>query len=689
MHRSFLISVIIAGYLVSCETPKLPSLNANLTVPLTTEYYDIYRLKKDLENGKDSLELAIVSDSVLLTINHDEQVIIGEHLDADPTVDSTNGVISNDLTLRDSVTTTFSLGLLGPAGVDALHNTTATIPFFNIPQTNNSVSFNNFTAATVLNGSKIRTTITNNTQASFDSLVIVIIGQNLVRVDSFRIAISALGGTKDTTRIFNSTTTVTTPLTVRVFGHSTGSAGDVLVNTNLAVSVKLVADVNGSSITGRFPSQTVTRVDSFKSSTNSVIDSGYIETGKITLNFTNLGLPVNAWLFFSSSDFDSAGIKLARTVRVPTGTPVVIKLDKWKIAPTSSAIGEQYLNYQYVIRTDSVPASSPPATIANGQGIKVKATLDTLKFSRLRAVLAQEEIDLDRTSQTIDIKHLDTVTIKRAFFEIITDHRIPFPMSLDITITGKRLSGLTKTTHILADIPAYVSGTSKQDTVRTTNYQEVADLLTILPDSIIVSGKVFVGDDISSGVVNRDDFINAQINLRAPLVFSLTNDTTRNIVKTDPSLMDIGPGDKEKLYERLKSVTITGKIRNHFPVPIMVQFFIDSSSVDPPTEIRFYDSTSAIKFVYPYIPLTISKGTTNAAGIVIASNDTTINYELDQSEYQKIFDSSIDSVKAEIYRGLKVKLLGTGGFVQVSANDYIDVNASVEFEYFIDEHLND
>jgi hypothetical protein len=686
--RSLLIVVVIAGYLVSCETPQLPSLNANLTVPLTTEHYDIYRLKKDLENSKDSLELAIVSDSVLLTINHDERVIIGEHLDADPTVDSTNGVISNDLKLKDSVTTTFSLGLLGPGSIDALHNTTVTIPAFNIPQRNRTASFNNFTAATVLNGSTIRTTITNNTQANFDSLTIVIIGQNLVRVDSFKIAVNT-GGTQNQTRTFSSTTTITTPLTVRVFGHSTGSTGNVLVDTSRAVSVKLVADVTGSSITGRFPSQTVTRVDSFKSSSNSVIDSGYIETGKITLNFTNLGLPVNAWLFFSSSDFDSAGIKLNRTIRVPTASSVIIELDEWKIVPSTSAIGNQYLNYQYVIRTDSVPASATPTTIANGQGIKVKATLDTLKFSRLRAKLAQEQVDLDRTSQYIDIKHLDSIQIKRAFFEIITDHRIPFPISLDITITGKKLPNTTKTAHIFANIPAYTSGTSRKDTVQTTNFDSVAALLNLLPDSIIVTGNVFVGDNITTGVVNREDFINAQINLRAPLIFELYGDSTSNLVKTDPSLMDLSPNDKEKLYDRLKSVIITGKIRNHFPVPISVQFFIDSSSVDPPTEIRFYDSTSAVKFVYPYSPLTISKGETNLSGIVTVAEDTTINYELDQSEYQRIFDSSIDSVNAKLFRGLKVKLLNTGASVQVSSSDYIDVNASVEFEYFIGEDNND
>ncbi|MBL7960494.1 hypothetical protein JNL27_09685, partial [bacterium] len=501
--------------------PKMPTVNAKLTIPLTNEHYDIYRLKKDLENKKDSLKLAIVSDSVLLTINHDEHVQIGDNLDTDPTVDSTEGLISNDLKLRDSVTTTFSLGVLGPASIDALANTNVIIPVFSFPQRTKTVTFAKFTGATILNGSTIKTTVTNNTQVGFDTLMIVIIGQNSARIDSFMSVVSSLGDTDTRVKTFTSTTVVTTPFTVRVYGHSTGSGSSVLVDTSRSVSIKMVVDITGSSITGRFPSQVITRADSFKTSSNSVIDSGYISSGKLTLNFTKT-IPVNATVLFTSEDFDSAGQSLTRSIRVTNSTaPVIILLNKWRVVPKDATIGNQYLDYNYIYTTDSISATGTPQTMANGQGIKVRATLDTMKFSRLRALLAQEQVDLDRSTQSIDIKHLDSIQIKRAFFEIITDHRISFPMSLDVTITGKRLPNITRTAHIIANIPAYTSGASQQDTVRTTNYDEVANLLSILPDSIIVTGMVFVGDDISSGVVNREDFINAQINLRAPLVFKL------------------------------------------------------------------------------------------------------------------------------------------------------------------------
>ena len=679
---------MILGFLASCETPKLPSVNAKLTIPLTNEHYDVFRLKKDLENGKDSLKLDIVSDSVLLTINHDEQVIIGDNLDTDPTIDSTDGLINNDLRLRDSATTALSLNILGPGSIDALANTTTVIPAFNITQKTRTVTFPKFTAATILSGSTFTTIITNNTQVAFDSLNVIIIGQNNVRVDSFKAVLPAAGGIGTRINTFVSTANVTTPLTVRVNGHSTGSGVSVTVDSSLAVSIKMVADISSSSITGRFPSQVIARDDSFKTSTNSVIDTGYISTGKLTLNFSKT-IPVDATVLFTSADFDSAGHPLTRSIRVTTSTaPVVLKLNNWKVVPKSAAIGNQYLNYYYTFTTDSITAAGTPQTITNGQGIKVRATLDTMKFSRIRATLAQEQVDIDPSSQSIDIKHLDSIAVKRAFFEIISDHRIPFPMTLDVTITGKHLPNTTKTAHILADIPAYTSGPSRKDTVRTTNYQEVADLLSILPDSIIVNGMVLVGNDIASGVVNREDFVNAKINLRAPLVFKLYGDSTSNTVRTKPASINIGENQKQKLYERLKSVAITGKVRNHFPVPVSVQFFIDSSSVEPPSEIRFYDSTSAVKFVFPYDPLEIREGTT-VGGIVTASEEMDLNYELDQSEYQRIFDSSIDSVKASIYRGLKVKLLNTGGYVQVSSDDFIDVETDLEFEYFIDEHIND
>lgn len=674
---------------MSCEMPQMPTVNAKFTIPLTNEHYDIYRLKKDLENGKDSLELTIVGDSVLLTINHKDTILIGDHLDADPVEDSTNGLISNDLKLRDSTTTTFSLGFLGPGSIDALHGTSVTIPAFNIPVRNRSVAFSNFSAATVLSGSVLRTTVTNGTQTNFDSLKVVIIDQTNATIDSYKVAVNASGGVQTPPKIFTSTTTLNMPLSLRVSGHSTGSGTSVTVDTSSSVSIKLVVDVTGSSITGKFPSQTIVRADSFKSSTNSVIDTGYIETGKLTLNFTNLDLPVSAWLYFSSSDFDSAGLKLSRAFRIPTGTPVVLKLDKWKVIPSGASIGNQYLNYEYTIRTDSAVSD---LTISNNQGLKVKATLDTMKFSRLRAKLAQEEVTLDRTSQVINIKHLDSIQIKRAFFEIITNHRIPFPMSLDITITGIRIPNVTKAAHIIASIPAYTAGVSRRDTIRTTNYQEVADLLSVLPDSIITSGKVLIGDNIASGAVQREDSMTAQINLRAPLVFSLPIDTARNVIKTGPDSISLSEKQKERLYDRLKSVTISGKILNHFPVPISVQFLIDSSRAIPPSKTRFFDSTSALRFIFPSTPLEITKGImdmSSGVGIVTDAAEITFNYPLDQSEYQKIFDPNIDTVRAAIYRGLIIKLNGTGGPVQVSADDFIDVKADLEFEYEVGKHIDE
>jgi hypothetical protein len=113
------------------------------------------------------------------------------------------------------------------------------------------------------------------------------------------------------------------------------------------------------------------------------------------------------------------------------------------------------------------------------------------------------------------------------------------------------------------------------------------------------------------------------------------------------------------------------------------------SSTARPSKDSFFVSNSAVRFVYPYTPLLINKGVTNTAGVVTSAEEVTLNYELDQSEYQDVFNPKIDSVEAAIYRGLKIRLMGTGGPVQVSSSDYIEVSTNLEFEFFIDEDFND
>ncbi|MBX7152891.1 hypothetical protein K1X84_14775, partial [bacterium] len=185
MRNRFLLSAIatfIISVLVSCEYPKAPSFSTVLKIPLSKDAYTVADLKEDIENGKDSVRLEIQNDSVLFVITDDESVQIGDDLQSDPTVDSAQGYVNNDLKFKDSVTTSYSLGRLAPGGVDALHNTNATIPTFTINNTSNSVTYNNFVSATIISGT-LRTVLTNNTQVPCTLTVVIFNSVNLTRID--------------------------------------------------------------------------------------------------------------------------------------------------------------------------------------------------------------------------------------------------------------------------------------------------------------------------------------------------------------------------------------------------------------------------------------------------------------------------------------------------------------------------
>ena len=664
---------------IACELPKSPSLEADFSVPMANKTYDIFDVKDELENGKDSVRLEIVADSVLFTVAHDETIMLGDRLNTDPVLDSAEGLIEDDLVINDSIQAFFSLGFIAPTSITDLHGSLVTVPPFSVPLSTHEINFDQFSQMTIVSG-YLRTRVSNQTSLDFDSLQIDVYDPvSMTVIDTLKVSgLAQGGGERNHSKYFFSSTPVNSPLQVSISGYSSGSATPIVLDSNEFVDVDLRFDVKASTITGLFPSQTIVRLDSIKPNTSSVIDTGYIERGQITVDVQLLGLEIGAVVDFHSDDFDSAGTKLNRRIRIPAPDPIVVDLAKWSLIPRSSAIGEQYINYSYTIVTDS--STNLSSTIATGQGVKALATLDTLVFSRLRARLAREEIAIDPVDEKIQIEELDSIQLQRAYFEIISEHRIPFPISLDMVMTGVKTHSSSQTVAIQADIPEYDGGPlPRRDTIRTTNYEEVAQLLSLLPDSIYITGKSFIGDNMTVAAVNKTDFINVKFLLRAPLVFSLPNDTTLNIIRTKPSEMNISEKDKKRIHERLRRVMITGKIINHFPVPVLVQFMIDSLA----DKDSFYANQDTFQFRFPNSPLLIDKGITDANGVVITPRTIDLEYVLLESDYQRLFDPAVLS----IYHGFRVQLLGTGGVVRVSSNDFVDVDTQMEFRFFIDDKI--
>ncbi len=675
--RLYFMAVLL---LLGCDKPKAPSFLADIEIPLFKNKYD-YR---DIDGKGYSADTTATGDTVLVDIDRTEPFTVKDNLKADPTNHTTAGTINNDLRIRDSVTTNYSLGLLAPPGVDALHNTTAVIPGFVIPNTSKNINFPTFTSVTAYTGT-LRVVVTNNTQVTDTALYVVVFNSsNGVRLDSFKLTTLTTGSSQTHTRTFfaPADTIAITPITVRVSGGSSGSVGSVLVDTSRAVSVKTVFDITASSITGLFPAQTIIKNDSVQSNSNSTIDTAVISSGKIDFRVTRKSLTVSSTVTITSSDFiKPGGGQLDTFITMPANGTFLIKsvnLTGYRFRPSGYDIGlnKQYARYTATIVTS---ASGSSSTIANGHGDTIKVSVDTLKFGKVVGILNNENVNISQRTKDVSIKYLDSIVINSAYLLITTEHQIQFPVtSLNLNISGTRGGSTVTLPTINGSMNAWTGGPPQRDTIYSVT--GVKSLLSLLPNTLTFSGNAIVGDGTTSGSILSTDSFKVKVSLRAPLIFKLPNDTTKNIIQPDPHSLGMGDTLKQRLHDKLLGVTIRATIKNHFPVPVSIRFFVDSVSQPVP----FYNTPSAFKFVYPYMPLTINKGTTDPiTGLVTASNDTTITYTLTPAEYQRIFVPGVP-----IYGGFKARLLGTGaGFVQITTRDFLNVDAHIEIEFLIDEDL--
>lgn len=685
--------------LVACETPKAPEFTTQVGLPLSNDLFTIADLQEELADKNDSLNLEIVQDSVVLVISDREAFGVSDDLAEDPIVDSTTAVFNNNIRLRDSSTATYRLGTLAPTSVDTLHGkTNRVIPAFTISTVQQNLTFGSFSSMTVDSGS-MRVVVTNNTQTR-DSLHVTVYRSNNVRIDSFYTGPLTTG--QAVTRLvptpFSGGSSITTPILVRVRGGSTGSSGASvpLVDTSLSVTVRVVFDVKNSSVTGTFPAQTLARSDSVKSSSNSVLDTGYVSRGKMYMKYTNINLPVASTVTFISNDFiDPAGNPLSRTKNLPAGNGQIVQdtvnLSGWQLRPKSLipqtlSIGNQHFLYSYDVVTSSATSSQ---TVANGAGVKANVTLDTLYFSRVTGLITQETVNLDERSEDINIDQIDTINLSQAYFEVYTEHRIPFPVSLDISISGRSKSGTIRTTTLQGDLTKYTGtpgGAPQRDTLRTpvAKYGEVAGVLSLLPDSIKLSGSAVVGDNLSKGAVIGTDSLSFRVFLRAPLVFSLPNAPTRNFIRTKPNELAIDEKIEDLLREDVKRLHITGQVTNSFPVPISVRFLVNNIA----QEDSFYTFlTPDTTFLFPDTgALVIDKAPTGANGMVTQPRLVDLDFLIPDSAFTNMFRTMRFDKK---YRGLQVQLLSTGGTVRVSAADFARVVSSIQVELLVDESLTD
>lgn len=658
----------------------MPSFTARFSIPFMNDRYDVRDVQKDIES--DSVRLEIIQDSVLIRISRNEAVGVNEAMTVDPQSDSSDCFIDNDLNVNELTSGRIGITRILPASA-GWHNQYVALPPFTFSDIPYYAVFEHFSMVIAVGGS-VQVSLINQLPVELDSIRISVMDTvHGMGMHTFEIGhLNAGNGFGGDTWTLTVPTTFYNPVRIHLSGKSPGSATPVLIDTMQAVLSGTRADLKCAKINGKYQPQQIVSKDSSKSTTESVIHEARVGRGQVHVEFVNHDLQASSEVRLVLPDFkDVQGQPFIRSIQMP-GVPGYIvnasySLDGYYFNPAyRPPVGQQYFCYNYELYIPGATASDK--TLENGQGVRARAHLDSLEMSSLSGIMAEETMDITERSQEIDIPYIDSVQFQSAFLEVIADHRIGFPAHFTLLLTGVSDNGFSRSLTLNGALKKYSGGGtgSRLDTITYDHSDSLAALLNILPDRIRVSGVARVGNGLDTGSIRSADSLFIAMHIRAPLIFRLPVDTTRNIIAPGPRRIELGEQTEDWIEHGFEQLNISGTLQNHFPVPITVQFFMDNHGYA--SDDAFYQNAG---FKFPSEPIGIGAGIDqDHDGLVDQPSITTLNYLLEKSQYRNVLGNHDPK-----YNAVRIRLLGTPGYVTVRASDFIRLKTDLKIDFLVDE----
>ncbi len=234
---------------------------------------------------------------------------------------------------------------------------------------------------------------------------------------------------------------------------------------------------------------------------------------------------------------------------------------------------------------------------------------------------------------------------------------------MDITVqnyselSGNVTLGLTASNGKHLDVSGSITAGTQQ--VPSTNHihsDQLADLLTPMPNTITISGTATIGDGVTEVHVTKDDRLSAHAAISAPMQVKILESTVqgdKNFVEVDADIADRA--------DRLQNGVFRSTITNHLPLGAQITVYIGTDS--------------ATVFTNPLAtigPVGFDQAVVNGDGIVTEPivSENTVNLTADEL---RVFTNR------SLYVAPLITLPGTNNqTVLLRASDYFTMNSIVE-----------
>lgn len=633
-----LSAVVFSLLLGSCglEAPQAPSWDTTLTIPLINRSYSSAELIEKLasdniqidENGNSSIhiqkDLDTVSIESILDIapiqsNYSER--IGRIKIVSPQDQHQSLALSDHIPLI--------LGGVPDTGI-------STVTVFG--------QASSFAQADIDEGN-ITIRSTNNTGFNLDSLSGRLIDQQSGNVLAIFVAPGGLAdGAQYSQQYPLNDKSVGTQLDFEVYFHTPGGPALSLADRAIDFTIDYSDEVYVKSVYGK--------LDAFSndySQRTNIADDVYIESGVVAGGVLNLSarntLSTPADLSFEFPDIILNDSPLQLTLTLPGGGVLdrQVDLGGWTIRPSQDSVLTQIHAY--------VPGTGDNYTnIDSEDSFEIDFAINDIRLATARAIVAPTELPIENSEVAVEVPiGFDNVTLDLVELNITLSNYTDLAGNVVIDLEASN----GKSLQVMGAVAA--RGVNSVATSQIYSDQ-LADLLTPLPDRIAVSGIATVGDGVTTVDLDQNQYFTATAVISAPMAFKISQAT----VKGDKNKLNVDK-DIADGSDRLNHGSFKATMRNHLPLGAQMSIYIGT------------DSASLFSAPLTILgPLSFDQATTDLNGA--ASEEVITNSEIElTTENLRVFSNR------SLYIAPVLELTGSNGqTVRIRASDYMAINGVVE-----------
>jgi hypothetical protein len=505
-------------------------------------------------------------------------------------------------------------------------------------------STNTFSQATIADGGLI-ITATNNTGFVLDSLL----GQlrdpgTAALIGSFVVPQGLADGATYLDTISLAGKTISNESDFDVFLHTPGGLALSLADRSVDFVFGFTGNLKASSVTGKI-SEFTSEYDHHAALTDDIhLQTARFASGTLEFIVENRAA-ITAQLTISFPEITNNSTPLTLTMSVSANSSIsqTHDLSGWTVQP-------QHDSLQAQVVTAILSSGDSYVTVNSTDRFGFRYSLSDLELASATGIVPPTDINWDNQQVSVEIpRGFESVSLALVELEITLRNHSELSGDVEIDLQASNGKHLTVTGSVLA-------GSSSAPAVSTIYRDQLADLLTPLPNTITINGIATVGDGVTVVQVSNCDYLSGTAVISAPMALKF-DDTS---VESDKSHLDV-KADIAERADRLQQGVFQSTITNHLPLGAEVTIYIGSDS--------------AAVFTHPLTtigPIGFDQATVDGNGIVTGKTVTNNTVSLTAEDLHVFSNRSL-------YIASVVTIPGTNNqIVRVRASDYFDINGIVE-----------